>query len=609
MGPLTLKIDWVPLSLKGTQRGDVYLEMTFFAAGPAPLTRRPTKFTSPSERLGRPQQPAVTQQPHRVTSQSPSSPLTPQGQQGPRINTQDVSRQRPPRGQQTRLPGAWPGPSAQQQQLPPEPEPKQEFVPSILRPGGPPHSGSTSPNAHFAQPHLAQHQNTSPLPGPSASQSRFSSSSPSHEAQPHHAPRVSSYSGQGAPGQGGYVPGSNGHLTTQPSPEIPHLHHNLPSQPSPQQRQQTQHPASQPAPYSSPYPPNNHSAAQTHVPNHASTQPVPAYVATQSPAPSAFSYPANPGSAAPQVHSHIASSSHVPPIQQHAATLSPAPPVHHHATSISAAPPSPPPHSYPVTSGPPSRPSVAHSSAPQSYTASPVPFTSPYSAPTSPNPQAQPYVSPLAPVLSHPAQPHPAQPHPAQSRLTPPSSPPHTQSYFSPPNASLFPLPTSPPPGPSYGHSYEPAPAFSFPVPQSTPTPDYFGVGRPLSPQPPAPYAPPGVESELPDPYLLQRYKTPLPLPPGSSRAQNAQQKPHAPAAAAASSRQQDESERAAREMQRREEENARARREQEERDAEFARTLDLQLNVDGGEPGRPALPPRRAEAVGGQRAGMPGAW
>ncbi|KAI0300731.1 C2 domain-containing protein, partial [Russula brevipes] len=46
--------DWVPLSLKGTQRGEAYLEMTFFAAGPAPLTRRPSKFTSPTERLARP---------------------------------------------------------------------------------------------------------------------------------------------------------------------------------------------------------------------------------------------------------------------------------------------------------------------------------------------------------------------------------------------------------------------------------------------------------------------------------------------------------------------------------------------------------------------------
>jgi hypothetical protein len=44
----------VPLSLKGTQRGDIYLEMTFFAAGPAPLNCCPSKFTNPAERLGNP---------------------------------------------------------------------------------------------------------------------------------------------------------------------------------------------------------------------------------------------------------------------------------------------------------------------------------------------------------------------------------------------------------------------------------------------------------------------------------------------------------------------------------------------------------------------------
>jgi hypothetical protein len=69
--------------------------------------------------------------------------------------------------------------------------------------------------------------------------------------------------------------------------------------------------------------------------------------------------------------------------------------------------------------------------------------------------------------------------------------------------------------------------------------------------------------------------------------------------------------------MLRREEECARVRREQEERDAELARTLDLELNMDGdgggagarGEPGRPSLPPRRAEPVGGHGSAMPGAW
>jgi hypothetical protein len=42
----------VKLSNNGTQRGEVYLEMTYYAAGPAPLSRRATKMR-PAERLTR----------------------------------------------------------------------------------------------------------------------------------------------------------------------------------------------------------------------------------------------------------------------------------------------------------------------------------------------------------------------------------------------------------------------------------------------------------------------------------------------------------------------------------------------------------------------------
>lgn len=589
--------NWVPLSLKGAQRGEVYLEMTFFASGPAPLTRRPTKFTNPSERLGRPQQP-VTQHPQRVTSQPqlPPSTLAPQGQQGPRVNSQDVRRQGPPRAQQVPLPGAWPGPSAQRQQLPPDPEPKQEFVPSILRPGGPSRTGNTSPNAYPAQPQPAHQNTTSPLPGSHAPQGHISSS-PQLEAQPQHTRRVSSYSGQGSSGYEEYA--ASGHATTQHSPqtqpEVAHAHHNFSSQPPPQQ-QQHQRVASQPAPYISPYPPNNHSVAQTYATPPASAPPVQSYVATQSPAPSTFSYQATPGPTGPGP---------VPPTQPHAATSSPVPPVYPPATNISAAPPSPLSHLYPVTPGSPSRPPGAPSSpapGPHLFTASPVPFTSPYAS-GSPAPHAQPYLSPsvLAP--------------PVQSRFSPPSSPPLTQSYFSPPN-SLFPVPTSPPPIPSYGHSYEPpaAPSFpapSFPVPQST----IDWTSPAASPPPPTPFSVPhNLEPELPDPYLLRRYQTPLPLPPGSSRAPSAQPKPPAPAPAAVASTRRDENERAARELQYREgEERARVRREQEERDAELARSLDRELNLDGGGGGvggdKPLPPHRRAESIGGHRSAMPGAW
>lgn len=611
--------DWVPLSLKGTQRGDVYLEMTFFASGPAPLTRRPSKFTSPSERLGRPQQPAA-QRLQRVTSQPSPSDSTPQGQQGSWANSQETSRQgRPSRLQQVPLPGAWPGPSAQRQQSPPNPEPKQELLPSILRPGGPSRTGNTSPNPYPAQPHPAHQNSTVPLPGsfsPPQGHIPLSSSKLELEAQPPRAPRVSSYSGQESLGHGGYP--STGHATTQPSPQIQpelvHAHHNIPLQPLPQQQQQTQHLASQPVPYVSPYPPNNHLVAQTYLAPPASTPPVQSHVAAQSPSPSTFSYVATSGPASP-AQSHIASQG---PIQSHAATSSPVPPVYPQATNINHAP-SPPSQSYPVTSSPPSRPLVAPSSpapAPHLYNASSVPFASPYPAPVSPAPHPQSYLSPQVSVLAPPVQ----------SRFTPSPSPPHSQPYFSPPSP-MFPLPTSPPPMPSYGggHPYEPvapAPAPSFPA-MSFPQPaiDYFGVGAAASPPPaPAPFSAPHDEPELPDPYLLKRYQTPLPLPPGSSPGQRTQPKPPV-AAAVTGSTLRGENERAARESHRREEEeSARVRREQEERDAELARSLDLELNLNGGggaagareEPDKPlpAPPSRRAEAVGGgHRSGTPGAW
>ncbi|KAG2157940.1 C2 domain-containing protein [Suillus bovinus] len=46
--------DWVPLETSGGARGELYLEMTFYANGPPPLNRRPSKIKQ-SDRLTRPQ--------------------------------------------------------------------------------------------------------------------------------------------------------------------------------------------------------------------------------------------------------------------------------------------------------------------------------------------------------------------------------------------------------------------------------------------------------------------------------------------------------------------------------------------------------------------------
>lgn len=629
---LNIEIDWAPLSLKGTQRGEVYLEMTFFAAGPAPLTRRPSKFTNPSERLSQPQQPVSQRPQQRVVSQPSPSLLSPGGQV-PLANSPEGSRQVRPKVQQVPLPGRWPGPSAQQHQstLPPAPShpnrqssnsedaplpslpqdvgPKEEFVPSILRPGGPSHpvvhpiqerhavpqdapaqqrypAGTPSPpftngtaGHHHTAPneigrnnyptHPHTHQTTLPLPDSLASHAHIHSSS--SRTQPHPQPdaRQPSHSPQGMPENVRLPPG--GRATTQPypqaQPELNHAQYHSQSQSPPQEwqqvrhspRQQTPSPVGQQGQHPSPYPPHNH-PAQPHVATLGSTLHGQSYIATPSPPPS---------------HPYVASQTPSPPALSRITTQSPLPLLN-------------------------AQPYAAHSAGPSHGPSVPP---------------AQSYVSStiLAPPVRPPSQPT--------------THSPHVQPYISPAN-TVFPLPTSPPPMHPYGPSYAPAPAPSFPTP-SFPIPqtpvDYFGA-------PPAAAAAtfsPRDEPELPDPYLLRRYQTPLPLPPGISQQQllqgggpdpNARQKPKpsppvaAPAMAGGSTGRddrRDENERTVREWQRQEEERARARREQEERDAELARTLDLELNmVDRDGHGRSSssshLPPLRAGTAGKT---MPGEW
>src|ERR1700683_2403793 len=54
--PLIDLSDWVKLETDGGYRGEVFLEMTFYANAPAPLNRRATKL-DPKTRLARPTQP------------------------------------------------------------------------------------------------------------------------------------------------------------------------------------------------------------------------------------------------------------------------------------------------------------------------------------------------------------------------------------------------------------------------------------------------------------------------------------------------------------------------------------------------------------------------
>ncbi|KAI0694599.1 hypothetical protein BC835DRAFT_1348940 [Cytidiella melzeri] len=133
--------DWVPLKTDKGQRGEIYLEMTWFAAGPPPpLSRRPSKL-KPSERLSRP---SHTLQP--TLAPIPSSPPTTTS----RLTSPETSR------------------SGRNSPLPPLPEdshiPPPEALPSILRPGaGRPKPTQTSPQARPSgvQGSAQHHQRTS----------------------------------------------------------------------------------------------------------------------------------------------------------------------------------------------------------------------------------------------------------------------------------------------------------------------------------------------------------------------------------------------------------------------------------------------------------------
>ena len=105
------KPDWVPLQLEdGAYRGDLFLEMTFYAAAPPPLQRRPSKW-SPKDRLKRP------------TSTYSYGPM-PTVPEGNGVNAAAQKDSLPPLPEESE-PAAAPPPT----------------IPAFLRPGG----GATSP--------------------------------------------------------------------------------------------------------------------------------------------------------------------------------------------------------------------------------------------------------------------------------------------------------------------------------------------------------------------------------------------------------------------------------------------------------------------------------
>ncbi|KAF9448316.1 hypothetical protein P691DRAFT_52960 [Macrolepiota fuliginosa MF-IS2] len=143
--------DWVSLSIDGTVRGDVYLEMTYFSSGPAPAvsssltvpsgqasTRHPSKL-SPSERLYRSPQPNPPQSTRNANRRPPNPtpverPIRPASHSPPQVKNSPLPPLPEPQPGQTAVPGMLlPGGATRSNPRGSSPDPRAP--PSFLRPG------------------------------------------------------------------------------------------------------------------------------------------------------------------------------------------------------------------------------------------------------------------------------------------------------------------------------------------------------------------------------------------------------------------------------------------------------------------------------------------
>jgi len=265
---------------------------------------------------------------------------------------------------------------------------------------------------------------------------------------------------------------------------------------------------------------------------------------------------------------------------------------------------SPPRTSY----SPPRQPKIEHNP----YVSDPAPSSNPVSGyfpspqivvdSTAPGPAPAPYNLFTTPSGYSPPQPPAQTPHPVSTYPGGPSFPsasPQSPPNFSPPQStsSVYPppQPTYPPPQSGYPQpqsNYTPPPQPGYPVqspPQFPPhqstypthhqsTYPTYGHTSPAPGPGQRPFFGSGREGsigELPDPALMQRYSSPLPLPANGKPPRSSSpfpvpsvSPPHPSVSTYSPSAEYE------RELHR--------RREQEERDAELARRLDLELNLSG---------------------------
>ncbi|KAL5525525.1 hypothetical protein ACEPAG_6861 [Sanghuangporus baumii] len=431
--------DWVKLEIDGTYRGEVYLELTFFAAGPPSLTRRPSKM-APSERLWRPPQTPPKTSPYNSPPSRHAAELGVSASMFTSASTRP-SHLAPPRESRSQSPSS--------RSEPPLPPSKDE-VPAALKPAplrasaGKIGSAGTSPK-------------TDPVPipaalrpgGTGAQRQQHPSSLPSSPAHAnYHFP--SSGTGPGVaygsqpsnglaapPGQPAYTSPLDDHVIRPPiSPPPP------PTMTSPRNDYATLPPVdhTRQRTYSTSYPGSGDQQA-AHLPSSAPSQPI---------------YPPAYPPVSPLVHSHL--SSHPPSSAPNHPQTTYAP---HHQSTYSPYPP--------VSSGSAPYPPINPSYDPpplSAYTSSPPPSTSPavpvQSAGSLHLSFPEPSISPAPPSGGYPPMMHPT----TASELLPGETEEERQRRLETRYSSPMPLPpdASPPPPP-------PKPAQSPPAKSASPSP------------------------------------------------------------------------------------------------------------------------------------------
>lgn len=274
---LMQSIEWVPLAIEDSIRGDLYLEITYYAHGPPPpsavvnaapsaglvipqpannLTRRPSKMVA-SERLSRPTVNTSQQHPgpHHSNSYGATTPLTPQVQGSSSYFPHRNNQQLPP---------------VQEAQAPQSPVGSQP-LPSFLRPGSRP---QPDPRLSVSSPSTQHNPYLSPISSSSQYDNRPTTAPPAEanpyltSATPSQATPVSSVYNP-PPSQGSYLyqhQSSPAPPTPAPGP-VSNPYNPQPNQGPPIYQHQS---SSQPIPGA--YPPQQY----THAAPPPSTTPLPA---------------------------------------------------------------------------------------------------------------------------------------------------------------------------------------------------------------------------------------------------------------------------------------------------------------------------------------------